>query len=129
MTFLAELWLPILTAAVFVFIASSVLHMCIPIHRSDYSKLSDEAKVMETIRSMGIQPGEYLSPLDHFSLFHQHLLQLPGNTKGQFRPLRGIYAAGKGTHRIGGAAFHQEKFYRSRCRWRYRLLGRATAYQ
>ena len=33
------LWLPILVAAVIVFIASSILHMALPYHRSDYRGL------------------------------------------------------------------------------------------
>ena len=48
---LASLWLPILLSAVFVFIVSSVMHMFLPYHKSDYRKLPDEGKVMEALRS------------------------------------------------------------------------------
>ena len=41
---LAALWLPILLSAVFVFVVSSILHMVLPIHRSDFKKLPDEDK-------------------------------------------------------------------------------------
>ena len=42
------LWLPILLSAVIVFVASSIIHMALPIHKSDYRKLPDEAKVLDT---------------------------------------------------------------------------------
>jgi hypothetical protein len=35
-----DLWLPVLLSAVFVFIASSVLHMLIPIHKGDHGLLT-----------------------------------------------------------------------------------------
>jgi len=59
---LASLWLPILLSAVFVFIVSSVMHMFLPYHKSDYRKLPDEVKVMEALRSAGVTPG----PVYHF---------------------------------------------------------------
>ena len=44
---LTTLWLPILLSAVFVFIASNILHMAIPgWHRGDYGKLPDEGPVL-----------------------------------------------------------------------------------
>lgn len=51
------LWLPILLSAVIVFIASSLLHMVLPIHKSDYRKLPDEEKVMDALRAAGVTPG------------------------------------------------------------------------
>ncbi len=62
MAFLADLWLPILLSAVFVFVASSILHMVSPIHKGDFQKLSGEAKVLEEMRAQGIQPGDYAFP-------------------------------------------------------------------
>ena len=57
------LWLPILLSAVIVFIASSIIHMALPTHKSDYRKLPDEAKVLDTLRATGITPGrEYRFP-------------------------------------------------------------------
>ena len=46
MEFLTDLWLPILLSAVFVFIASSIFHMAIPIHKGDFKKLPGEEKVL-----------------------------------------------------------------------------------
>ena len=57
------LWLPILLSAVFVFIASSIIHMMIPLHKNDYRKLPDEAKVLDGLRAAGVTPGrEYRFP-------------------------------------------------------------------
>ncbi len=62
MEFLVALWLPILVAAVLVFIVSSVIHMAVPIHKNDYKKLADEDGVLEAMREKGVQPGEYMFP-------------------------------------------------------------------
>ena len=59
---LTTLWLPILLSAVIVFVASSILHMVIPIHKSDYRTLPDEDKVTDALRSAGVTPG----PMYHF---------------------------------------------------------------
>jgi nucleoside recognition membrane protein YjiH len=57
------LWLPILLSAVIVFVASSILHMLLPIHKSDYRKLPDEDKVLDAMRAAGVTPGrEYVFP-------------------------------------------------------------------
>jgi len=62
MEFLADLWAPILVAAVLVFFASSVLHMAVQFHSSDYGKLPDEDGVMERLRASGARPGDYMFP-------------------------------------------------------------------
>lgn len=54
---ISALWLPILISAVIVFIVSAIIHMALPIHKSDYRKLPDEDKVLEALRSAGITPG------------------------------------------------------------------------
>ena len=59
---LAELWLPIVLAAVFVFVASSVIHMATPIHKGDFAKLPGEEKILEAMRAQGIRPGAYMFP-------------------------------------------------------------------
>jgi len=62
MTELSVLWLPILLSAVFVFLASSIIHMLSPWHKSDYPKLSNEDKVLEALRPLAIPPGDYMVP-------------------------------------------------------------------
>jgi hypothetical protein len=56
------LWLPILLSAVIVFVASSIMHMVLPYHRSDYKKLPDEDKVVAALRSAGAGRGLYMFP-------------------------------------------------------------------
>ena len=57
-----SLWLPILATAVFIFIASSLIHMVFKWHNSDYKKLSNEDEVRATIRSGSPAPGQYVVP-------------------------------------------------------------------
>jgi hypothetical protein len=47
---LAQLWLPILLSAVCVFAASSLIHMVVKWHASDYNPLSNEDEVRAAIR-------------------------------------------------------------------------------
>lgn len=62
MVFLSALWLPIVLAAVFVFIASSVIHMVLPIHKGDYDKMPNEDDVLEAMGKAGVEPGDYMFP-------------------------------------------------------------------
>jgi len=62
MVYLTSLWLPILLSAVAVFIASSIIHMALPYHRSDYKKLPNEEKILEAMRAEGVVPGNYHFP-------------------------------------------------------------------
>ena len=59
---LFDLWLPILIAAVFVFVVSSVIHMATPMHKSDYARLPNEDDVRTAIRGSGVVPGQYVFP-------------------------------------------------------------------
>lgn len=59
---LASLWLPIVVSAVLVFVASSIIHMVLPYHRTDYRKLPAEDQAMEAIGKLGIPPGDYMMP-------------------------------------------------------------------
>ncbi|HSG08930.1 MAG TPA: hypothetical protein VLA36_11275 [Longimicrobiales bacterium] len=56
------LWLPIVLAAVAVFITSSVMHMLLPHHRKDFRKVPDEDGVMSALRPFNIPPGDYVLP-------------------------------------------------------------------
>ena len=62
MTALTALWLPILLSAAIVFIMSSIIHMMLPWHKSDYPKMPNEDKVMEALRPFAIPPGDYMVP-------------------------------------------------------------------
>ena len=62
MTTLAALWLPIVLSAVLVFLASFVLHMVLPWHKTDYGRVPGEDKLMDALRPMAIPPGDYMVP-------------------------------------------------------------------
>lgn len=56
------LWLPILVAAVLVFLASSVIHMFLPYHRTDYGRVPEEDALMDAMRGFNVPPGDYVVP-------------------------------------------------------------------
>jgi hypothetical protein len=59
-----SLWLPIVAAAVGVFLASFITHMVLPFHRSDVRKLpaDKEDQVLEALRRVNVPPGDYAAP-------------------------------------------------------------------
>lgn len=57
-----SLAVPILLSAVIVFIASSLIHMVLPFHRSDWRKLPAEDAVLDGLRAAKIPSGDYLAP-------------------------------------------------------------------
>jgi hypothetical protein len=59
---LTALLLPILLAAVIVFVASSIIHMVLKYHQSDYRKLPEEEKLLAALRPAGLTPGLYHFP-------------------------------------------------------------------
>jgi hypothetical protein len=62
MTGLGALWLPILLSAVIVFLASSIIHMASPWHKSDYPRVPNEDSVRDALRPLAIPPGDYMIP-------------------------------------------------------------------
>src|SRR3954470_2071147 len=62
MVSIPELWLPIILSAVAVFVASSIIHMVLPYHRSDYKQLPDEANLLAAIRAAAPSRGLYTFP-------------------------------------------------------------------
>lgn len=57
-----SLWLPIVVAAVLVFVASSAIHMFLKYHNADYGAVPQEDAVMDALRPFGIAPGDYVLP-------------------------------------------------------------------
>jgi len=57
-----SLWMPILLSAVLVFIASAILHMMLPVHKSDWRKIEKEDEFLDKLRAIGITPGDYMVP-------------------------------------------------------------------
>ena len=62
MVSLGALWLPIVVSAIVVFVASSVLHMVLKYHQSDYGKMPDEDGVQAAMRAADVAPGHYYVP-------------------------------------------------------------------
>jgi hypothetical protein len=63
MVSLVDLWLPILLSAVLVFVASSLIHMVLGWHKSDFKKLGSEDAVMDALRPFNLAPADYVAPL------------------------------------------------------------------
>ena len=62
MVSLVELWMPIVLSAVIVFIASSIMHMVLPYHHSDYQPLPEEDKLLAGMRTVTLKRGMYMFP-------------------------------------------------------------------
>ena len=62
MVSLTALLLPILLSAVIVFVASSVIHMVLKYHASDYRQLPEEDRLLGAMRPAGLTPGLYHFP-------------------------------------------------------------------
>ncbi len=62
MGFLVDLWLPILLSSVLVFVVSSLIHMVIGYHNSDYKKLPNEEAARAAIGALKVPPGDYMLP-------------------------------------------------------------------
>lgn len=62
MVSLMSLWIPIVLAAVAVFLVSSIVHMILPYHRTDVAKLPAEEDVMAALRAANVPSGDYVFP-------------------------------------------------------------------
>jgi Flp pilus assembly protein TadB len=59
---LTSLGLPILVGAVLVFVASSLMHMVLGYHASDWRKVPAQDAVQDALRPFALQPGDYMLP-------------------------------------------------------------------
>ena len=62
MVSIPELWLPILVATVLVFVASNIVWMVLPHHKSDATRMPDEAGALDALGKQGLKPGLYRFP-------------------------------------------------------------------
>ncbi len=62
MVTISSLWLPILLSGISVFIISSVIHMVLTYHRSDFKQLPDEDSFMDALQNIDLPPGEFVVP-------------------------------------------------------------------
>jgi hypothetical protein len=58
----SHLLLPIVLSAVLVFIVSSMIHMALKYHSSDYRKLPNEDAVLAALKQGGPSPAQYVFP-------------------------------------------------------------------
>jgi len=56
------LWLPIIVAAVLVFFSSSIIHMFLPYHKSDWKGVPEEDAFMDAMRPFNVPAGDYVVP-------------------------------------------------------------------
>ena len=59
---LDALWMPIVVSAAFVFVALVLIHALLGWHKDDMSAVPGEDRVMETLRGLNLQPGDYRFP-------------------------------------------------------------------
>jgi hypothetical protein len=59
---ISSLWLPIALSAVFVFVASSIIHMMLGYHKTDFRRVPDEDAAQSALRGLNIPPGDYMLP-------------------------------------------------------------------
>ena len=57
-----SLWLPILVSAAVVFVVSSLVHMVLRYHSTDYQPLPEEDEIMGELRRHDVAPGNYILP-------------------------------------------------------------------
>jgi hypothetical protein len=59
---LYSLWLPIVLSALIAFLASWLLHMIVGHHHRDLRQLPQEDGVLDALRAVHIEPGDYMAP-------------------------------------------------------------------
>jgi hypothetical protein len=59
---ITDLAIPILLSAVLVFLASSVIHMVLGYHKSDYQQVQKEDELLESFRKLNVASGDYCAP-------------------------------------------------------------------
>jgi hypothetical protein len=62
MVSLLSLWLPILLSAVAVFVTSSIIHMVLKYHKTDYRSFDDGDGLANALRPFNLAPGNYMLP-------------------------------------------------------------------
>ena len=59
---LVSLWLPILASAAVVFVAAAIAWTVLPHHRSDWVPVPKEDSLIEAIRGLELERGQYVFP-------------------------------------------------------------------
>jgi hypothetical protein len=88
MVSLTSLWLPILLSAVAVFVVSSIIHMALKYHNTDFSALPNEGEVLAALGKQNIPVGEYIFP--HFGAAQGNPMKDPAYIEKRNRGPAGI---------------------------------------
>jgi len=59
---ISGLYLPLLLSAVFVFVASSIIHMALPWHKNDYPAAPREDDLRAAVGALDLPAGDYMVP-------------------------------------------------------------------
>jgi hypothetical protein len=59
---ITDLLVPILVSAVIVFVLSSIIHMVLGYHASDFRPVPNEDRVQDALRPFNLPPGDYILP-------------------------------------------------------------------
>ena len=62
MVAIVSLWLPIVLAALAVFLVSSAMHTVLGYHWNDYRAVPNQAAAMDALRALNLAPGDYAIP-------------------------------------------------------------------
>ena len=62
MVAIASLWLPIVLAALAVFVVSAVMHTVLGYHWNDFRAVPNQGALMDALRPMQLPPGDYAVP-------------------------------------------------------------------
>lgn len=84
MVTVGSLWLAIVLATVLVWIASALIWMALPHHKTDYSPLPDEEAARQVLGSQRLSPGQYNIP--HYTSMEE-IKQPGGRQKYQQGPV------------------------------------------
>jgi hypothetical protein len=57
-----SLWIPIIVAAVLVFVVSSIIHMVLGYHNDDFEQVPNEDEFLDGLRDLGVPVGSYVFP-------------------------------------------------------------------
>jgi hypothetical protein len=66
MVALSALWMPLVLAAVAVFVVSAILHMVLKYHKADYRRIPNQDQVLAELGKANLPPGQY-----HFPYFEE----------------------------------------------------------
>lgn len=92
-----SLWLPILVSAGAVWIASAIIWMVMPWHKTDFSPVNDESAARAALK--GLAPGQYMLP---FCIDPKQLEDADMQRKFVEGPLGYITIAQSGVPKMGG---------------------------